>query len=389
MATQQKAKVYEVVLEKYVTRQVAAETLREQLTYIQTRAISGDRRGKWFPVGRFSVGQSEEPDGWRYTCKLRFHRLARKTSSDTEEAQFAFMRDTIIPQAGNSSGWGLEGTEKKLYATVQPEQATAVVHPDQEDVFAEIYGRDPQIARVQASIDTAVQTNFTERHHVLLWGPPGCGKTKLLLAFAKRLGGSDAVLKLDATSLTQAGAEQEIISSAKLPRFLILEEVEKTVPENLRWLIPVLDERGEIVKTNARINIRKDAKMLCLATVNNIRLFNKVLAGALSSRFSSKIYCPPPDRVTLEKVLSDKIRKMHGNPDWIKPTLDYCEARKMTDPRDVISICLCGKDSLLDGTYQAHLDATKGPEEGQFHEQVPAEDPVGKLVAAIEALKKS
>jgi len=361
MKKQTERKVYEIVLTKLAQRQIADDVLRRQLTEIVDRALSGSReRQGWAHLGLISCSKREgNESAWIYTSKLRFRRGARRISEETERRQFEYMKYSIISVAASSRGWELYGEAPKTYASVP----TVVAKKPVADPFANIYGREAQIKLVEAAIETAIQSNFQQRNNCVLYGPTGCGKTSILEGYLKKLGGGDLVMRMDATSLTQAGAEEEILNLAKVPRFLLLEEAEKTHPDNLRWLIPVLDHRGELVKTNARVNVRKEAKLLCIATVNNMNLFKSLLAGAVASRFTQKIYCPPPNRQILEQILKDKLVPLQGKMEWIKPTLDYCEKWAITDPRDVISICTCGKDALISGDYLRWLEETMEPKE--------------------------
>ena len=89
------------------------------------------------------------------------------------------------------------------------------------------------------------QSGFQNRNHCVLFGPPACGKSEILLAF-KRLLGADAVMTFDATSTTEAGARRELRQLANIPPIPIVEEIEKTDERSLRWLLGVLDTRGEI-----------------------------------------------------------------------------------------------------------------------------------------------
>lgn len=351
-------KVYELTLLKPAARQIAEEVLRRQLTYIVDRALSGGReRQGWATAGRISFSKGEGETGWLYKSKIKFRRTARRVPAETEQRQFDYIKDVIVSRSASSQGWELEGAEKKEYATVK------AMPPKKTDDFADIYGREPHIGIIEAAINTAVSSNFMIRNHCVLYGPPGTGKSRLMEAIIAKCGGPDAVVRFDATSLTQAGAEEEIIAAAKVPRFMFLEEAEKTHPDNLRWMIPVLDQRGELIKTNARVGtIRKEAKILTIATVNDMDLFKGVLAGALASRFIIKLFCPPPDRKTLTKILEKELRQIpNAKPEWIEPALDYCDKYGITDPRDIIGVCTTGQDRLIDGSYQKWLDAVREP----------------------------
>jgi hypothetical protein len=235
---------------------------------------------------------------------------------------------------------------------------------DPKDYFDHIYGRADQIKIIQSAILAGKESDWQNRFHCVLFGPPGCGKTDLLASTGHMLGKENsAYLKLDATSTTEAGAQKILLEASHIPPVLIVEEVEKTDEKSLRWLLGILDHRAEIRKTNFHIGTKaRNVKMLCLATVNDLGLFKKVMSGALASRFAHEIYCPRPDRIILEKILEREVYKVNGKREWIEPTLQYCyDEKKIDDPRKIVPVCLCGRDSLLDGSYQKSLTATQMP----------------------------
>ena len=102
--------------------------------------------------------------------------------------------------------------------------------------------------------------------------------------------------------------------------------------------------------------------MLVLATVNDIALFEKVMSGALASRFPNKIYCPRPDRTVMGKILQREVQKVHGREEWIEPTLKFgLDEMHWDDPRKLIPICLQGKNDLLTGKYQLAIKSVQAP----------------------------
>jgi MoxR-like ATPase len=165
-------------------------------------------------------------------------------------------------------------------------------------------------------------------------------------------------MEYDATATTAAGAIKDLSEREILPRVIVVEEIEKADEKALSFLLALCDLRGEIRKTTARATIQRDTKVLVVATVNDVPLFEKMLAGALASRFANKIWFKRPSRETLSRILVREIRKINGDPAWVSPALDYCEERGVTDPRQVIALALCGRDMLVSGAYQKMLSET-------------------------------
>lgn len=228
------------------------------------------------------------------------------------------------------------------------------------DNFTHLYGLDDRIMRVRLALEAAIMSNFANRYHVVLTGPPGCGKSDICRSMKRALG-EEAVMEFDATATTAAGAIKELAERDILPRVLVVEEIEKADEKALGFLLGLCDQRGEIRKTTARATIQRDTKLFVVATVNDMELFRKLQSGALASRFANTVWFSRPTRDQLGMILHREISKVNGDHAWADATLDFCEEINETDPRAVTAICLCGREKLLDGSYQKMLRATAEP----------------------------
>lgn len=232
--------------------------------------------------------------------------------------------------------------------------------------FDRIFGREAQLRRILDALHLAQRTEWQKRNNVLLDGPPGSGKSECMMAIAKMLGAeNDAWRWFDATSMTKAGAIEEIIANSVVPPVLFIEEIEKCEENALRWLLGVMDVRGQIRRTNYRVgNDARNVRMLVIASANDVKLLKEVMSGALYSRFQNKIYCPEPDRLIMRKILEREIEEIKGKTSWIDPTLQFAfDKWCITDPREVINIMSCGGDRLLTGDYQKDHEETMHPYE--------------------------
>lgn len=233
---------------------------------------------------------------------------------------------------------------------------------DYETNFDHLYGLDSHIGRIKLALEVARMSQFANRYHVALIGPPGCGKSDICETLASVLG-EDAVMKFDATATTAAGAIKQLDEAEILPRVLIVEEIEKVNPDALSFLLALMDMRGEIRKTTARSKIVKDTKILVVATVNNHVLFEGMLAGALSSRFANKLWFHRPDEETIRRILTREIAKLDGDDEWINPAIEYAREKNIDDPRMITALCLCGRDGWLDGSFYKMLGDTDKPQD--------------------------
>lgn len=345
-----------VRLERICEKRVPKNTICKQLEYIATRGLGGSRGSSW----QYNVTYRdpvEFKNNWKYNATISLQKTGGQ--QDKEEKQFELILKHMLDAAGNRK------FAEKPWIVVEPKitkeiknasKEYGIINLDKGTHFDHIYDRDPHIEIVHSALSTFQDSEFNKRFHTVLFGPPGCAKTEILLACSHMLGTeNEAYLWFDATSTTEAGASKMLLESDYIPPVLIVEEIEKTDEKSLRWLLGVLDQRGEIRRTNYRIGHQsRNVKMLCFATVNDIDLFRKVMSGALASRFSHQIYCERPTREIMYKILEREVLSIDGNISWIEPTLKFAfDELKWNDPRKIIPICLCGKDKLLDGTYQS------------------------------------
>jgi MoxR-like ATPase len=231
---------------------------------------------------------------------------------------------------------------------------------DWDSHFEHLYGLDSHISRVKSALTAGIASSWRNRFNTVLVGPPGCGKSDIALSMKSALG-ENAVMSFDATATTAAGLIKTLNDLEIMPRVIIFEEIEKASADALVPLLGIADQRGEINKTTARGEVQKSVKALCVATVNDYDLFQRLQAGALASRFSNKVFFSRPPREISMRILRREIAKVDGDQEWAEPALDYCESHGVSDVREMISICLCGADGLLDGSYQKMMDETGTP----------------------------
>lgn len=330
----------------------------------------------WYVNGDgWSVGDPGDSDGknvnYRYNMTLTVTYESRQDKAPDKNVLAAILRSIDSKAAQPAFGrWTLCEVDGDEYVAPDPNSIpmtadfigySEVVIPDNfESYFDHLYGLDPHVGRLRAALEAGVESGWRHRNHQALIGPPGCGKSDIALSLKAALG-EDAVMEFDATATTAAGAIKELAEREILPRILIVEEIEKADEKALNFLLAVMDMRAEIRKTTARATIQRDTKLFVVATVNNEDRFNQMQAGALASRFNNPIYFKRPTRTQLGMILQREIAIINGDFAWVDPTLDYCDAKGITDPRTVLSICVCGRDKLLTGEWQEMLEATSKP----------------------------
>ena len=391
-AIKEKEMPFKVTLTRTTERNVSSEKLKSQVDRLVERSFGGNRGNGWvarvgehvseekefgvihtFPITYKKTGghQKIAPRQWNKICSVLItcgqnsifgNHPWLVTGQNAPELYSKLVEDgKIVPIASNPESPTMPSTPS---GKSKEFKAFGEINIDLGRNFDHIYGREHQIKIVHSALVAAKESDFINRFHCVLQGPPGCGKTDILKSVGTMLGKEgEAYMVFDATSTTEAGAQRLLLDSDFIPPVLIVEEIEKTDEKSLRWLLGILDHRAEIRKTNFKIGHRaKNVKMLCLATVNNIKLFRKVMSGALYSRFAHSIYCPRPDRQCMFRILEREVLKVNGKMEWIEPTLKFCmDEQKIDDPRKIIPVCLCGRDDLLNNSYQESILLTQRP----------------------------
>ncbi len=236
------------------------------------------------------------------------------------------------------------------------------INLDPTGYFDHIYDREAQITVLLGGVRTAVETDFKERNHALIFGDPAGGKTTLCKAFMDMVGEENCHY-IDMTTTTQAGILMALIERPTAPKFLIIEELEKVKKEDMRWLLGVMDERGEINVCNSKVgSIRMAMPVYVIATINDMDKFQATHGGAIESRFGDKIYCPKVSRDTIYKRVLRAVLAVGGDESWVNPAIDYCTNYEGTcDIRRIKTVATGGRERLLTGEYQRILQATSRP----------------------------
>lgn len=350
-----------VTLQRTMSRRADEQDIKEQVKDLVLHTLD-KKVGNCWEAGMSPVTvETTDEDQYRFQAKVHF---SRKDNRGNQADQFARICDVLeracVRSKYGRSPWVIvdgalanEKGEVVPRALAKPPTQYGDINLDPAEHFRHIFGRDEHIQTVIDTIQAAARSDFKQRYNVALHGPPACGKTEILNSVGNMLGEEgDAYVKFDGTAMTQAGLHSTLADLGKVPPVMIVEEIEKTDPNILRPFLGLLDGRGELRKSTHRNHTVLRMPMLCLVTVNNIKLFNSVLSGALGSRFPLQLYCPRPDRSILTKILLREVTKGNGDPAWIEPALDFCDELEITDPRKVSAICLTGGDELLTGEFQ-------------------------------------
>lgn len=333
------------------------------------------------PNGQMAWSTVGEPGSYQAELylSLRYH-------NDGNEAPKQSVVDVIIngiadtaskPSAGN---WTLSMVGDQEFEPFDPdtigalkddesmEYAPVNIPADIESHFTDhLYGLEAQVARLMAKVRAFVRDDYESRVHAVLIGPPGCGKTDMVKTLMAAIG-EECFVEFDRTATTGPGAIKELDEVEVLPRFMFLDEGEKTTDTASNFMLSLLDDRSEIRKVTARKKIQRQIKLMAIACVNDEDDWNKLCKGALASRFGKPIYFLPPDHAMLRKICEREIVKVRGGSDaWIEPCLKYCLAHGWDQPRDVIALLKEGAEGWLDNSFAKIMDATTKPSTTEVH----------------------
>jgi hypothetical protein len=371
-----------IVVERKTSKRLQPSVVLAQVQRCTTISLKGSRGQGWkFTMPSRPLPPTQDNDMWVYRITVHFSTTSDRASLETKWPEIV-KRFAEAGTSGNLKGspWKVvepEGFES-VAADAKVEAVKAVKLKELADApkklgelnlvlnghYDRIYGRKPHINRVVDALRLAKTTDWSKRTHSLLDGPPGCGKTEIMLATSQMIGEEGkSWLWFDATSMTKAGVIELIMENDTVPGVLFIEEIEKCPENDLRWLLGIMDVRGQIRRTNYRVgNQAKNVRMVVIATANDVQLLKTVMAGALYSRFQNKIYCAPPDREIMRQIMLREINEIKGDLKWVEPALEFAVDKwGMDDPRDIITILSCGRDRLMTGAYQKDFEATMHP----------------------------
>lgn len=333
------------------------------------------------------------PARMRQTLDMEFGNITAQLH-DRFESKIDWTVEAVDGQPYTPSGAALDGVMDVVPSDPTVGYAPFILPPWDEFIthFSELYGMDNYIRTIYDALQNAVETDWKSRINFSLIGPPACGKSQLLKClFNALLPGT--VLAMDGTSTTAAQALELLNDMAEMPRVLLSEELEKQDDKQTRWMLGVLDIRGEIKKQTTKSQIEKAVHLIGISTVNDEKAFERMNAGALASRHTIPLYFTRPHPKVMHRIVAREIgalgpftgkricdickKPMGGVHRWIEPALKFGEDMNTSDPRRIIGFAMLGRDGLLDESFQERMKKITKPDT-RYDGMPPADDDDGE-----------
>jgi hypothetical protein len=369
-----------ITIEKTSLNNLNEEKLKAQIQKVANRILASNRQESGWSIVSPIKAPNPRRAGENLIYTYTFQIDKRGGTKATNDVKFKYIVEKIVGPACNLHKWVVKGYEANL-PSIAPtpisrpmDEAPLVYRPlevvkrndltinlDRTGYFDHIFDREAAIEIMHSALATAVESDFQVRSASVIHGLPSSGKSTLVDAFAAMIG-EENVYRIDCTCATQAGILTELMDAGTpIPyKLLILEEAEKVNPDQLRFLLAVMDQRAEIRVINSRVGyFHARWAPLTFATVNNMEKFQKVMGGALASRFSNQIYTPAITEDGIKRAICGAIASINPDARWAEAAFTYCKQYEPNaDIRRMSAIAACGRDRLLDGSYQRILRQT-------------------------------
>jgi transitional endoplasmic reticulum ATPase len=217
--------------------------------------------------------------------------------------------------------------------------------------FADVAGLDDLKKRLKVEVIDLIKNPEKYKklrvkipNGVLLYGPPGCGKTFIAEKFAEELGCNYMYVHCsDVASPYIHGGQEKIAAlfkeaKEKAPTVLFLDEIDAMLADRSRQ--SNVSEYGEVNEFLTQLNNCADNKVIVVGATNNPKGID--VAALRSGRLDIKVYVPAPDEDERKQLLELYLK------DIVCEDVDYLELAKKTEGYVSKDICaLVNKAALV------------------------------------------
>lgn len=253
---------------------------------------------------------------------------------------------------------GFENEKEKKEEVTNPELGyTPLVRRPQKEArgFKDIAGMEELKKTVKKKVlyflehpDIAAEYKISPPNGMLLYGPPGCGKTFFAEKFAEESGFSYALVKASDLGSTwihgTQGKINELFKEAreKAPCVICFDEFDAFAPD--RSKITNTHSAGEVNEFLSQLNNCGKDRIFIIATTNNPEGIDPAVLR--SGRLEYKIYIPAPDFEARKAVL-----KMGVLCRPCSDSIDFDRLAKMTEGYVTSDLSLIVNDAAMNAAY--------------------------------------
>lgn len=221
--------------------------------------------------------------------------------------------------------------------------------------FNDLAGMDELKERVRKKIlfflanpDLAAQYKIDYPNGMLLYGPPGCGKTYFAEKFAEESGFAYALVKASDLGSTYVHGTQGKISElfkearSKAPCIICLDEFDAFAPD--RSKAAGIHHSGEVNEFLSQLNNCGKDRIFIIATTNNPEGIDPAVLR--SGRLEHKIYIPAPDFEARKAVLKMEVLKRPCT-----DNIDFDRLAELTEGYVTSDLSLIVNDAAMNAAY--------------------------------------
>ena len=221
--------------------------------------------------------------------------------------------------------------------------------------FKDVAGMDELKDRVKKKIlfflanpDLAEQYKIAYPNGMLLYGPPGCGKTFFAEKFAEESGFAFALIKASDLGSTYIHGTQGKINElfkeakAKAPCIICMDEFDAFAPDRAK--VTNSHFSGEVNEFLSQLNNCGKNRIFIIATTNNPEGIDPAVLR--SGRLEHKIYIPAPDFEARKAVIKMEVLKRPCT-----DSIDFDRLAELTDGYVTSDLSLIVNDAAMNAAY--------------------------------------